>query len=276
MTTPQNIIVTGAGTGIGKEIVIRLAQNQNNLFCISRTKANLKSLKGLSNSSRINTFPFDVSDSNSTQSFFNQITANNTHIDVLINCAGSFGNIGRLEDVPPKDFILAFQSNLLGTYNMIFHGLQLLKLAKKGRIINVSGGGATAPFPNYSSYACSKIALVKLNENLSYEYPDLDINTIAPGFIKTRLSTQTLKAKKRAGEFYNKTLNMIKSGGQPIIKVVDLVMFLLSKKSEGISGKLISAQWDDWANPDFIYKLKTDKDFCTLRRIDNINFDRLL
>jgi len=74
-------------------------------------------------SNHIKLFPFDVSDSNFTKSIFNQIKANNTHIDILINCAGSFGNIGKLEDVSPKDFILAFQSNLFGTYNMCYYSL---------------------------------------------------------------------------------------------------------------------------------------------------------
>jgi len=150
-----------------------------------------------------------------------------------------------------------------------------LKKAKRGRIINISGGGTTSPFPNYSSYACSKTAIVKLTENMSVEYPKIDINAIAPGFIRTRLADQTLKAKEKAGKFYNKTQKMVKSGGQSMKKAVDLVMFLLSKESEGISGKLISAQYDDWSNPNFIDRLKTDKDFCTLRRIDHIHFDCL-
>ena len=235
----------------------------------------LEFLKEASKNNRINIYPFDISDFNSTKSFIDHIKVKVTHIDALINCAGTFGQIGKLEDVSPEDFSLAFQTNLFGCYNMCFHGLTLLRRAKKGRIINFSGGGATSPFPHYSSYASSKTALVKLTENLSSEYPEFDINIIAPGFIKTRMADQTLKAKEKAGEFYKKTQKLVKSGGQSMNKVVDLVMFLLSKRSEGISGKLISAQWDDWDNPDFISKLQTDKDFCTLRRIDHVHFDCL-
>ena len=273
MTTSQNIIITGAGSGIGKEIATRLVQLQNNLFCTSRAKTDLEPLNEISTNDRINIYPIDISDCVSIQSFINHIKTKVSHIDAVINCAGIFGPIGKLEDVSPEDFTLPFQTNLFGTYNVCFHSLPLLKRATKGRIINFSGGGATSPFPHYSAYASSKAALTKLTENLSVEYPEFDINIVAPGFIKTRMADQTLKAKEKAGEFYKKTQMMIKSGGQSMKKAVDLVMFLLSKKSEGISGKLISAQWDDWNNPDFISRLLTDKDFCTLRRIDHIHFD---
>ena len=66
-----------------------------------------------------------------------------------------------------------------------------------------------------------------------------------------------------------------KTGGDSPDKIVELCDFLLSKKSNGITGKLISAIWDNFNREEFVSRLKSDKDFCTLRRIDSLIFDRL-
>ena len=52
----------------------------------------------------------------------------------------------------------------------------------------------------------------------------------------------------------------------------DLTAFLLSSESDGITGKFISAPWDPWDAPEFRAMLRSDKDFCTIRRIDNKTF----
>jgi 3-oxoacyl-[acyl-carrier protein] reductase len=149
----------------------------------------------------------------------------------------------------------------------------------KRKIIIFSGGGASSIFPNYTAYSTSKISLVKFAENLSNELKDdnVDINCISPGFIITDIHKETLKnGEKIVGKnFYNKTLENIKKGGDPVEKPVNLTNFLLSSKSDNISGKLISAIWDPWENKDFQELLKTDIDIATLKRIDKKYFDRI-
>ena len=97
---------------------------------------------------------------------------------------------------------------------------------------------------------------------------------MGPGFVATRLHQQTLKAGAgKAGEkFLESTKKEIEKGGVPPEKAANLTVFLLSSKSEGVTGKFLSAQWDPWEKPEFIEKLKKDKDFATLRRIDGMNF----
>ena len=136
------------------------------------------------------------------------------------------------------------------------------------------GGGAATPFAHYSAYATSKVAIVRLTENLSIELADIDINCVAPGFVITRLHQQTIEAGSRnAGDaFYEGTKKQMETGGVPPEKAADLTSFLLSSNSDGITGKFISAPWDPWTNEDFIDQLRQDKDIATLRRIDNKTF----
>jgi NAD(P)-dependent dehydrogenase (short-subunit alcohol dehydrogenase family) len=149
----------------------------------------------------------------------------------------------------------------------------LLISESKKKIINFSGGGAATPFPNYSAYATSKVALVRFTENLSIELGEdgFDINCIAPGFVITRLHKNTMEAGANAAgdSFFQSTKKQIDSGGVPPEKAADLVSFLLSKDSDGITGKFISAPWDSWHEKSFQEQLRIDKDFATLRRIDN-------
>ncbi len=275
MFSDKIIIITGASSGIGKEISLNLSKENAQLIFISR---NLSSLKILSNGIHNNKnllYSLNVSKTKEVQKFYQFVKSKYSRIDCIINCAGIFGPIGKLEQVSPDNFLIPIQTNLIGTYNMCYYGLPFLKKSEHAKIINFSGGGTTSSFPNYSGYACSKIALVKLTENMAIEYPNLDINIIAPGFIKTPLAKQTIKSKEKAGTFYTKTIEMLNNGGVSVKYVVSLCKFLISNKSDGISGKFISAPWDNWEKQSFIDKLKTDKDYCTLRRIDNKFFQAL-
>jgi NAD(P)-dependent dehydrogenase (short-subunit alcohol dehydrogenase family) len=144
------------------------------------------------------------------------------------------------------------------------------------KIVNYSGGGAATPFPRYSAYATSKIAIVRFTENLSLELAEdgFDVNCVSPGFVLTRLHQDTLAAGSKAAShaFYENTRKQIESGGVPPEKAADLTAFLLSSGSDGITGKFIAVPWDAWENKDFRDRLRTDRDFATIRRIDDKTF----
>jgi len=269
------VLITGASEGIGFSIAKHLSSLNAQLILVSRNENKLKISVSKLDNRRHKYFSVDVGEAQEVKNLFIRLQKENTAIYGLINCAGIFGGIGRLDTVPPEVFFRAIKTNLLGTYNMCHFGLSLLKKSTNSKIINFSGGGATSSFPNYSGYACSKIAVVKLTENIAEEYKNenIDINVIAPGFIKTNLANQTLKAgESAAGSFYQNTLDMLSKVGISMEHTLKLVEFLLSEKSNGITGKFISAPWDDWKSLTFQQKLRTDKDFCTLRRIDDKYF----
>jgi NAD(P)-dependent dehydrogenase (short-subunit alcohol dehydrogenase family) len=145
------------------------------------------------------------------------------------------------------------------------------KKAARGKIIQLSGGGATSPLPGLSAYAASKAAVIRFVETLAEETRPhhIDVNAIAPGALNTRMLDEFLAAgPERIGlAFYERSLRQKKNGGAPLGKGADLAVFLGSPLSDGITGKLISAVWDPWeALPNHLEDLN-GTDIYTLRRI---------
>ena len=144
-----------------------------------------------------------------------------------------------------------------------------MKINNFGRIINLSGGGATKPMPMYSAYSASKSAIVRLTECMAEELSDYDIrvNSIAPGFLATDIHKSSLAAGKNLlGDYYDFTVKNLKNGDENIRHAVDLVD-LMSSTECTFNGKLISAIFDDWRKIQNSEKLS--KDMFTLRRVDN-------
>jgi 3-oxoacyl-[acyl-carrier protein] reductase len=139
-----------------------------------------------------------------------------------------------------------------------------------GKIIILSGGGATNPLPNISAYAASKAAVVRLMETLAEELKPhhIDVNAIAPGALATRLVDEVIAAgPERVGAaFYEKNRQWKEKGATPLELGAALAVYLASPQSDGITGKLISAQWDPWEK---LHEFAADlnSDIYALRRI---------
>jgi 3-oxoacyl-[acyl-carrier protein] reductase len=149
--------------------------------------------------------------------------------------------------------------------------LKLFRARGEGKIVNLSGGGATAPLPRISAYAASKAAVVRLTETLAEELRGtrIDVNAVAPGALNTRLLDEVIAAgpDKVGKVFYERALKQQSDGGAPLDKGAALCAFLLSSASDGISGRLLSALWDPWAElPERRAELMAG-DIYTLRRI---------
>jgi NAD(P)-dependent dehydrogenase (short-subunit alcohol dehydrogenase family) len=275
----KTIVITGGSLGIGFTVAKKCVQEGARVIIAARNENDLKNaiskLKVISNLEHL-FYKLDVSNIKQVKDFAYWCEKNNLEINGLVNCAGIYGPIGKTTDIDLEKFAEAIQINFLGTVYMSSIFAPLIKSETKKKIINYSGGGAASPFVNYSAYATSKIAIVRFTENLSLELSaeNFDINCIAPGFVITRLHQQTLEVgeEKAGSSFFENTKKQIEAGGVPPEKAADLTVFLLSKKSDGISGKFISAPWDEWNEKDFQEQLKNDKDFATLRRIDNKTF----
>lgn len=273
----KKIIITGGSLGIGYAVARKCAEAGAKLIIASRTEADLKAaVKALTQVADKGHYyrVLDVGSQNEVSHFAEEVREKETAIDGLVNCAGVYGPIGPLGEIDIDKFVQAVSINLMGTVFMCHYFSSLMK-GRNAKIVNYSGGGAATPFPNYSAYAVSKAAIVRLTENLCCEFRDLGINVncIAPGFVATRLHQQTLDAGEKAGKsFVKKTEEQIKNGGVDPDIPARLTVFLLSDKSAGISGKFISALWDSWEKEEFIERLRTDSDFATLRRIDNKMF----
>lgn len=279
MLNNKRIIITGGSLGIGLAVAKKCALEGASVILVARNRADLEAATNQlpqENTNQHKSYVLDVSDLNAVKNFAVWIKKSSLDVHGLVNCAGVYGPIGKTLNVDLTEFARAVQINFLGTVFMCSMIAPLLNSLGRNKIVNYSGGGAASPFPNYSAYATSKIAIVRFTENLSLELADLkyDVNCVAPGFVITRLHQQTIESGKEVvgSAFYETTKKQIETGGVSPHKAADLTSFLLSDASNGITGKFISAPWDPWQTSEFQELLRTDKDIATLRRIDNKSF----
>ena len=192
-------------------------------------------------------------------------------MDVLVANAGVYGPKGNIEKIDWESWSKAIDINLKGTVLSCISVLSHMKKNNYGKIIIMSGGGATKPMPLISSYAASKAGVVRFAETLSEEIKqhNIDVNTVAPGALNTRLLDEILEAgpKNVGEEFYNNAVKQQRSGGTDMIHAIKLIEYLSSSCSDGITGKLISAIWDPWKKFNLYKDKLNNSDIYTLRRI---------
>ena len=193
--------------------------------------------------------------------------------DILVNCAGTYGLIGPTGTTSPLEWVKTIETNLLLSVAMSVSVLHHMRSRSYGKIIQISGGGATQPMPNMSAYAASKAAVVRFAETLAEELrgTGIDINSMSPGVLNTRLLDQVIEAgPELAGADFH--ARMVRSKVSPqtdrnMQRAVELAIFLASAESDGITGKLISAQWDKWREPAIQQAMREKSDDWTLRRV---------
>jgi short-subunit dehydrogenase len=272
----KNILITGGSVGLGFEFAKHFVLKGSNIIICARNKKNLlKAKSSLENLKKKNqkvfTYKIDVSNESDVRRLYKNISKKFKHIDVLISNAGVYGPKGSLEYSSWKEWQSAFRINCFGSIYLIKIFLRLLKKSRRGKIIQLSGGGATSPLANLSCYATSKAAIVRFTETLSLEIAkyNIDINCIAPGALNTRLLNEIIKAgpKKVGKDFYKKSLKQKANGGAGYEKALELCDFLCSENSNGITGRLLSAQWDNYHIIKKLKKKISDSDIFTLRRI---------
>jgi len=213
----------------------------------------------------------DVSSNSEVEAMFRDYDSELGPLSILVNNAGIYGPKGPTEEVDWDEWQRCIEINLCGTAIPCRYAVTRFKKFGGGKIINLSGGGATSPLPNLSAYAASKAAVVRLTETLAEELRDwhVDVNAIAPGALNTRLLDEILQAgPERVGaEFHARAVKQSQTGGVPLALGADLCVYLASEQSNGITGKLISAKWDPWSS---LHKYRDElgsTDIYTLRRI---------
>lgn len=169
-------------------------------------------------------------------------------IEILIAAAGSQGPIAPLVGIKPKVWAETVEINLLGVVHACMAVLPKMIDRRSGKIIVLSGGGAAYARPNFSAYAASKAAVVRLVETLAEEVRDqnIQINCFSPGGTYTSMTDEIIDAGEKAGHKEIENAQHVRiTGGVPPAKQLELAMFLASENSNHISGKLIHVN-DDW------------------------------
>jgi NAD(P)-dependent dehydrogenase (short-subunit alcohol dehydrogenase family) len=269
-------VITGANQGLGEAIAQAFVQAGASVMLCARDESKLaqvqRKLQGFCKTGqRVEVLRADVSKRDDVERLSAAARAAFTQVHILVNNAGVYGPKGGIEDVDWEDWVRAIEINLLGSILTARAFLPHFREHHYGKIIQLSGGGATSPLPFISAYAASKAGIVRFMETLAEEVKteNIDVNSIAPGALNTRLLDEVLEAgpDKVGKSFYERALKQKIEGGAPLQRGAELAVFLASAASDGLTGKLISAVWDPWKDfPEHLDDLQ-ETDIYTLRRI---------
>jgi NAD(P)-dependent dehydrogenase (short-subunit alcohol dehydrogenase family) len=270
-------LVTGGSRGLGREVAMALCRAGANIAILARPSAAFDdSFDGLQRarvaaSQRVEMVVADLSDPGAPEAAVEAARRALGTIEILVNNAGIIGPMGTLDETDAAEWAHAMQINLLAPIALMRAVLPGMRAQRRGKIINMSGGGATSPRPHFTAYASAKTALVRVTETVAEEVRGLgiDINAVAPGAMNTRLLDQVLAAgPARVGDReYRRAVEQRENGGSPLARAADLIAWLASPESDGITGRVLSAVWDPWERLATLRDDLATSDIYTLRRI---------
>lgn len=262
---PKHILVTGASKGLGYAVATDLSSQgyvvtgwaRNSMVEPSRLNFDLSSI--------------DVSDHKDVSEGFERAVAKNGLLTSVINCAGVLGPIGSAMNNQAQAWTDAININLIGTFNVFSLGAKHLEM-DGASLIALSGGGATKSMPNFSAYAASKSGVVRFVETLADELENSETNVfaVAPGAMPTDMINEVLDSpiENVGREYYREMQKVSEENEQVLTNAVEFISYLVNKNPNDLSGRLISAVWDDWKKWNAMNEAPMmSKDMFKLRRV---------
>ncbi len=264
----RSVLITGAGRGIGKRLALGFAAAGWRVGLLARSQAelDLAKLEIEHSGGAALRLRADVRDFEQMAAAVERMRATFGAVDALAVAAGVQGPIGPLADARPRAWAETIESNLFGVMHACRAVLPAMIERRAGKIIIVAGGGAAYARPNFSAYAASKAAVVRLAETLAEEVRDhnIQVNCMAPGATYTHMTDEIIHAGEHAGAKEIEDAEGVRlTGGAPVEKQVQLALFLASERSNHVSGKLIHIH-DDWRR---LEHENMNPELYTLRRV---------
>lgn len=272
----RGVLITGGSQGFGKAVAKACLDAGADLLLCARSAPELEEARDdlracAAPNQLVLAQTADVSDPGAVSQLVEFAAQKLPRFTGVVNNAGMYGPKGLLEEVDWKEWVRAMEVNLFGTALVCRAAVPIFRRHGYGKIVNLSGGGATAPMPGLSSYAASKAAVVRFTETLAMETSaaKIGVNAVAPGALNTRMLDEILAAgpEKVGQAHFEKAVRQKTAGGAPLEKGAALCIYLLSAESDGITGRLLSAIWDPWQNLSGRSEELSKGDIYTLRRI---------
>ncbi|MCP3027954.1 SDR family NAD(P)-dependent oxidoreductase [Halobacillus sp. A5] len=243
-------VVTGAGSGIGEQTAVRLAEEGAKLVLVGRTRSKLERVAALINhltkETAAEVFQADVTDEEAVVELAQFVKNNYEQLDVVINNAGASGK-SRILDLQTKEWERIQDTNAKSVFLVSKHLGQLLIRGGKDKdrtIVNVaslSGHKAGAMIPHYSS---SKAAVINFTKALAVEMAPygVRVNSVSPGFAETPLTEEGLKNRRFEESIVENTA--LRRVGKPE-EIANVIVFAASKESSYMTGSdlLVDGGW---------------------------------
>ena len=229
--TKENVFISGASRGIGKDIALLFANNGYKVIGTSRSDFSIDD-----NLDNFIPLKLDITSRNDIKDCFDYLKSENLLPNILINNAGITADqiFMRMKD---EDWDNVIETNLTGTFNLSKIFIKNMIKNKSGRIINISSVSGLMGNPGQVNYASSKAALTGFTKSLAKEVGsrNITVNSVAPGYIDTDMTSFLDNDAKE------KIINNIPLGRIGLTSdISELVMFLASDEASYITGQTIS------------------------------------
>lgn len=265
----ETAVVTGAGRGIGRAIAIALAREGAQVALLARTEAEVAAVAGAisDQGGTARAYRVDLVDLDAVTRTLAKIERDLGPVGLLTNNAGAFRAIGPIWTVDPAEWWSDVEVNVRGTFNCCRAVVPGMIERRRGRIINMTGGGTATSFPNGSGYATSKAGILRFTECLSDSLIDTGVLVFAmdPGLVRTRMTEYQLNSQ--AGRDYLPRLTDTFAAGVsvPPERAAAMAVEIGTGRFDRIAGRLLMAARDDLDALEATMDDIVAKDFRSLR-----------
>jgi NAD(P)-dependent dehydrogenase (short-subunit alcohol dehydrogenase family) len=191
-------VVTGAGRGIGREIALEHAREGAKVALLARTASEIEETAAAiaAAGGLARAYVVDIVGLDAVAKTFAAIERDIGPISVLVNNAAAFGAIGPIWDVDPATWWRDVETNIRGTFNCSRAAVLGMIQRKRGRIINMTGGGTATSFPHGSGYATSKAGILRFTECVGDSLAGSGVLLFAmdPGLVRTSMTEYQLQS----------------------------------------------------------------------------------
>ena len=231
----KTVIVTGAGSGIGKSTALRLDAEGAKLLVIDINEEELNTTHSMLKNQSSTFHLLNIASLNDTKKFFKDFQESNKQLDALINVAGIL-RFDNSHEVEIENWNKILEINLTGTFFMCRYALPLL-LESKGAIVNVSSSAAIGAHAWTAAYSASKGGISAFSKTLAVEYGmrGLNVNCVCPASIQTPMSTNPDMPKDIDARLLKKIMPLDGVNRSPD-DIASTIAFLASEDAIHING----------------------------------------
>jgi NAD(P)-dependent dehydrogenase (short-subunit alcohol dehydrogenase family) len=238
----KTAVITGSTRGIGRAIAelygragAKVVVSSSRADAVAQAAGELRA-QGIA----CEGVPCDVADLEQVRALARRALEAFGQVDIWVNNAAVSGPFGQALEVPPEEWRRVIEVNVLGCYYGCISALPHMIERRTGKVINLSGGGATRAQRFLSAYSTSKAAIVRLTEGFARDYSDqpyLSFNVLTPGMVPTDMM-HNFRTVGSGAEAIKALPKVMKIFGTTAEETADVALRMASSATDGVSGKV--------------------------------------